>query len=80
MKDLTYNSNWAGTELDAMELMLRSGHFSPTSPFSLKTEPFLEDYFVMGELPHVMISGKSKNWERRKVKVGESEVLLVTIP
>ena len=74
------NSNWSCNELDAMELMLRSGHFAPTSPFSLKTEPFLEDYFVMGELPHVMISGKSKSWESRRVKIGEGEVLLLTIP
>ena len=41
------NSDWAGTDLDAMELMLHYAHFCPTSPFSLKTEPFKEDFFVM---------------------------------
>lgn len=42
-----------------MELILLFGHFCPTSPFSLKTEPYVRDYLVVEELPHVMICGKS---------------------
>ena len=66
------NSDWAGDELDAMELILRCGHFCPTSPFSLKTEPFMEDNFVLRELPHIMVSGKGRSWGSRRVKMGES--------
>ena len=47
VRDMMINSSWADSELKALELLLRSGHFCPTSPFSLKTEPFMEDHLVM---------------------------------
>lgn len=61
-------------------MMVQSGHYCPTSPFSLKTEPFGEDFLVMERLPHVMVSGKGKAWGAKRVKAGQGEVTLISIP
>ena len=80
VKDFLNNCDWASSELEAMEMMVLSGHYCPTSPFSLKTEPFGEDYLVMEKVPHVMVSGKGRAWGSKRVKVGQGEVTLVSIP
>ena len=63
-----------------MEHMLRFGHYSPTAPFSLRCEPYLHDYLVMHELPHVMVCGKARSFAGRRVRVGDSEVLVLAVP
>jgi DNA polymerase II small subunit/DNA polymerase delta subunit B len=77
---LIKNSAMAKDELDAMEMMIRFKHYCPTAPFSLKTEPFVEDYLIIEETPNVMISGKASKYDSRAIKVGDGQVLLVSIP
>ena len=55
-------------------------HYSPTAPFSLRCEPYMQDYMVMEQLPHIMIAGKAKEYRSKRMSVGSGEVLLVTIP
>jgi DNA polymerase II small subunit/DNA polymerase delta subunit B len=45
-----------------MESLIKFSHLCPTSPFSLQTEPYYEDYLVLNELPHIMITGKSSSY------------------
>ena len=47
IRDFAKNSGLPQDELEVMELMLRLGHYCPTAPFSLRTEPFLEDYLTI---------------------------------
>ena len=74
------NSALVKNELDALEMMLRFRHYCPTSPFSLKTEPFLEDYLVVEDVPNVMVTGKALDFDFRTVQVEQGKVLLVSIP
>ena len=74
------NTAMPKNELDAMEMMLRFRHYCPTSPFSLKTEPFMEDYLLIDQVPNVMITGKAARFESRTVQVDNGSVLLVSVP
>jgi DNA polymerase II small subunit/DNA polymerase delta subunit B len=59
--------------------MVNFSHYCPTAPFSLRTEPYLDDHLVMEEMPHVMVAGKAKGFGCRMLRVDEREVLLVAI-
>jgi DNA polymerase II small subunit/DNA polymerase delta subunit B len=50
--------------------MIHFSHYCPTSPFSLKTEPYMEDDLVMEEMPNVMITGKAKSFGSTIFKMG----------
>lgn len=49
--------------------MIYFSHYCPTAPFSLKTEPYIEDNLVMDEIPNIMIVGKAKTFGSRLLKV-----------
>jgi DNA polymerase II small subunit/DNA polymerase delta subunit B len=63
-----------------MEQMVNFSHYCPSSPFSLKTEPYIEDFLAIEELPHIMIAGKAQKFEAKTLKFESKSVLLVAIP
>lgn len=45
--DFMKNCSYASSEIEVLEGFVNFSHFCPTSPFSLKTEPYQNDYLVM---------------------------------
>ena len=78
--DFMRNCTMAGDELEALEQMVHFSHYCPTAPFSLRTEPYLEDHLVMNEMPHIMLAGKAKTFGKKLLRVEDREVLLVAVP
>lgn len=69
----------APSEMDVLEMTLRSRHIAPTGPDSLPCYPFVDsDPFVMGndDVPHVYFAGGCQRFE---TKVFEG-VRLVCVP
>lgn len=60
--DFMKNCSLAKSEVEVLQNLISFSHYCPTSPFSLKTEPYMEDQLVMEEIPHMMITGKAKHF------------------
>lgn len=60
--DFMKNCSLAKSEVEVLQNLINFSHYCPTSPFSLKTEPYMEDQLVMEEIPHMMITGKAKHF------------------
>lgn len=60
--------------------MVNFSHYCPTAPFSLRTEPYLDDHLVMQEMPHVMLAGKARRFGCRAMEAEGRRVLLVGVP
>jgi DNA polymerase II small subunit/DNA polymerase delta subunit B len=78
--DFMRNCTMAEDELEVLEQMVNFSHYCPTAPFSLRTEPYMEDHLVMEEMPHVMVAGKAKSFACRMLRLEDREVLLVAVP
>lgn len=77
--DFLKNCTMAADQLGALEQMVNFSHYCPTSPFSLRTQPYLDDHLVMHEMPHVMLAGKAKEFGCKKLRIEDREVLLIAV-
>ncbi|KAL0241462.1 hypothetical protein GEMRC1_006697 [Eukaryota sp. GEM-RC1] len=67
------------SEIDVLELLLRSSHFAPTAPCTLDLVPSDVDPLVFKETPRVLF-GSGKEFSCKEVEVGGQRVLLVVVP